>query len=127
MGDLIHPQLSYQIRGALYEVYNVLGPGFRKETYKVDTCTEINRRGIPVSREVDIGVIYKGVPVDRYRLDIVVDSLVILELKAVEEFHPRHQAQLPSYLRASRLHLSMLVNFGSDQIQIKRLANSRGS
>ncbi len=127
MGDLIYPELSYQIRGALFEVYNALGPGFREETYKLAVCAELSHRGVPVSREVDIDVIYKGTCVDRYRLDIVVDSLVVLELKAVEEFHPRHQAQLLSYLRASRLHLGMLVNFGTDEIQIKRLANTRGS
>lgn len=125
MGELLYPELSFQIRGSLFEVYNTLGPGFREETYKIATCTELGRRGIPVSREFDIDVLYKDVLVDRYRLDIVVDSLVILELKAVEELHPRHQAQLLSYLRASRLQLGMLVNFGSDEITIRRVANSK--
>jgi GxxExxY protein len=127
MGELLYPELSYQIRGALFEVYNTLGPGFREETYKLATCAEISRRGISVAREVEVEVLYKGLPIDRYRMDIVVDALVILELKAVEELHPRHHAQLLSYLRASRLQLGMLVNFAGDEIKIKRLANSRGA
>jgi GxxExxY protein len=66
---------------------------------------------------------FKGMPIDRYRLDIVVDSLVVLELKAVDELHPRHAAQLLSYLKASKLRLGMLVNFGSDKIAIERIIN----
>jgi GxxExxY protein len=120
---LLYPELSYQIRGSLYEVYNALGPGFREETYKVATCTEIAQRGINVSREVDIEVIYKGTSIDRYRLDIVVDARVVLELKAVEELHPRHAAQLLAYLKASQLRLGMLVNFGGDKIVIERIIN----
>ena len=123
LATLLYPDLSYQIRGSLYEVYNALGPGFREETYKLATCVEIARRGIVVSREVDIDVMFKGVPIDRYRLDIVVDSLVVLELKAVEELHPRHASQLLSYLKASQLRLGMLVNFGSDKIALERIIN----
>ena len=127
MKDLLYPELSYQIRGALFEVYNTLGPGFREETYKIATCTEIARRGIPVAREVEIKILYKGVGIDTYQLDIVVDALVILELKAVEALHSRHQAQLLSYLRASGLQLGMLVNFGDEEIKIKRVANSHNT
>jgi GxxExxY protein len=125
MRELLYPELSYQVRGALFEVYNSLGPGFREETYKIATCNEILLRGIGVAREVDIKVRYKGVPIDTYRVDIVVDGLIILELKAVEELHPKHQAQLLSYLRASGLQLGLLVNFGGDEIKIRRIANSR--
>jgi GxxExxY protein len=123
MGELLYPELSYKIRGSLYEVYNTLGPGFREETYKIATCTEVARRGIPVAREVEIEVTYKGIPIDRYRLDIVVNELVVLELKAVDELHPRHGAQLLAYLEASHLRLGLLVNFGSNKIQIDRIVN----
>ncbi len=120
MAKLIHEELSYQIRGALFEVYNQLGPGFREETYKIAVVSELQQRGIPVEREVSIDIIYKGLPIDRYRLDIVVDEKVIIELKAVDELHPRHAAQLLSYLKASGLRLGLLVNFGSDQVRIVR-------
>ncbi len=122
MDKLLHADLTYQVRGALYEVYNSLGPGFREETYKLAVCTEIAKRGISVSREHDIDVVYKSIPVDRYRFDIVVDGRVILELKAVDELHPRHQAQLLSYLKASGLTIGMLVNFGGERLKIVRLA-----
>jgi GxxExxY protein len=124
MKDLLYPELSYQIRGALFEVYNELGSGFREETYKVATCVELDRRGLRVSREADIDVVFKGNRIDTYRIDVLVEGLVILELKAVEELHPRHQAQLLSYLRASGLQLGMLVNFGGEEIKIRRVANS---
>lgn len=66
---------------------------------------------------------FKGEVIDTYRLDIVVEDKVVLELKAVEEFHPRHKAQLLSYLKASKLRLGLLVNFGSDELKIIRLIN----
>src|SRR3990172_2400170 len=118
MGSLLYEDLTYQIRAALFEVHKALGPGFKEETYKIATLAELRRRGIPTSREVDIEVKFKGEIVDTYRLDIVVDGKVILELKAVDELHPRHRAQLLSYLKASGLRLGLLVNFGSAKLEI---------
>jgi GxxExxY protein len=120
MGKLIHEELSYTIRGALYDVYDALGPGFREETYKRAVLNELERRGVACARERTIEVAYKGEMIDTYRLDIVVDNKVILELKAVDELHPRFEAQLLSYLRASGLRLGTLVNFGAERIQITR-------
>ena len=119
--ELIHETLTYEVRGALMEVYNALGPGFREETYKQAVIAELRRRNIPVERERSIPVTYKGEVVDTYRLDVVIDEKVILELKAVEEFHPRHRAQMLSYLKVSGLRLGLLVNFGTDKLQIQRI------
>ncbi len=80
---LVYQELSYQIRGVLYEVYNTLGPGFREETYKLAVVNELQRQGITVVREVDFEITYKGVVIDLYRADIVIDGKVILELKAM--------------------------------------------
>ncbi len=123
MSPLIHEELSYQVRGILYEVYNTLGAGFREETYKLAVLNELGRQGIPAAREVDCEVLYKDVVVDVYRADIVVDGKIILELKAVDELHPRHTAQLISYLKASGLRVGLLANFGSDRLQIVRRVN----
>ena len=120
---LVYEELSYQVRGALYEVYNTLGPGFREETYKLAVLNELGRRAIPAVREVDCEVLYKDVVIDMYRADIVVDAKIILELKAADELHPRNIAQLISYLKASGLRVGMLVNFGNDRIQIIRKVN----
>lgn len=118
---LIHETLTYEIRGALMEVYNTLGTGFREETYKQAVIAELRRRGIGTEREQPVPVIYKGDVVDTYRLDILVDGKVILELKAVEELHPRHRAQVLSYLKVSGLRLGLLVNFGTHKLQIQRI------
>ncbi|HRE28205.1 MAG TPA: GxxExxY protein [Anaerolineales bacterium] len=118
---LIHETLTYEIRGVLMEVYNTLGTGFREETYKQAVIAELRRRGIGTEREQPVPVIYKGDVVDTYRLDILVDGKVILELKAVEEFHPRHRAQVLSYLKVSGLRLGLLVNFGTHKLQIQRI------
>ena len=121
---LVYEELSYQIRGALYDVYNTLGTGFREETYKLAVVSELDQRGIPVKREVHFEIKYKGKVIDLYRADIVVDDKVILELKVADELHPRHTAQLLSYLKASGLQLGLLVNFGKERVQIVRQANT---
>src|SRR5687767_12072792 len=123
MGKLLYEELTYQIRASLFEVHKSLGPGFREETYKIATLSDLHHRGILTAREVEIQIKYRGVIIDTYRLDIVVDGKVILELKAVDELHPRHAAQLLAYLRASGLRLGLLVNFGSDKLQIIRKIN----
>jgi GxxExxY protein len=120
MSNLLYEELTYQIRAALFEVFNTLGPGFREETCKIAVVTELGRRGIPVAREVTIPISQKGILIDDYRLDIVVDSKIIIELKAVDELHPRHEAQLLSYMKASGLRLGPLVNFGADKLRIVR-------
>lgn len=123
MAALLYQDLTYQIRAALFEVYNALGPGFREETYKLATLAELRRRGLQTTREVDIDIYFKGEIIDRYRLDIVVENKIVLELKAVEILHPRHEAQLLSYLKASGLQLGLLVNFGANKLQIQRFAH----
>lgn len=123
MGKLIYEDLSYAIRGALMEVYNSLGPGFREETYKLATLAEMRRQSIKTAREFEIEIRFKGEIIDKYRIDIVVDEKMILELKSVEQLHPRHRAQLLSYLKASGLRLGLLVNFGSDKLEIERIVN----
>jgi GxxExxY protein len=123
METLLYKELTYQTRGALFEVYNTLGPGCREETYKIATLAEMRRRGMRTAREVAIDIRFKGEIIDTYRLDIVVEDRVILELKAGDALHPRHRAQLLSYLKASGLRLGLLVNFGSDKLEIVRIIN----
>ena len=120
---LLYEALSYEIRGALYEVYQGLGPGFREVTYKLALITELQQRGIPVTREVAFEIKYRDVVIDLYRADIVVDGKVILEIKAMDALHPRHTAQLLSYLKASGVRVGLLVNFGEEPLRIVRKAN----
>ena len=117
---LLHEELTYAIRGVLFDVYNALGPGFREETYRQAVICELTLRKIPFETEKKMEVSYKGKVIDGYKMDLVVDSRVVLELKAVDELHPRFEAQLLSYLRASGARVGMLVNFGSDELMIER-------
>lgn len=121
--NLVYEELTYGIRGCLMEVYNRLGPGFREETYKKALVKELELAGLSSSREHTIEVRYRGGVIDEYRLDFVVEGKVVLELKAVGQMHPRFEAQLLSYLKASGLRIGFLVNFGSSELHIKRLVN----
>lgn len=121
--EIIEKDLSYRLQGAMMEVYNQLGPGFREETYKQALIRELIIRGIPHEVEQPIPIHYRGEKIDEYRLDLLIESRIIVELKAVSELHPRFEAQLLSYLKAARLKLGYLVNFGSDQLVMKRIVN----
>ena len=104
--------LSREIIGAAIEVHKSLGPGLLESAYKFCLCQELKLRGIPFQRQVSLGLEYKGIILeDVYRMDIVVDGLVILELKSVERLEPIHDAQLLTYLRLSRIWLGLLINF----------------
>jgi len=119
-GRIVYKELGYRVQGALRAVYFSLGPGFREQTYQRAVMKELQTQGIPFETEKVIDITYAGEIIDEYRLDLVVDGKIILELKAVDNLHPSHEAQLLSYLKASGLRLGLLVNFGSDKLQIVR-------
>jgi GxxExxY protein len=125
MNKLIHAELTYRIRSALYEVHKNLGPGFREETYRRALLLELGSKGIVSETEKEIPINYQGKIIDLYRMDLVVGGVVIVELKAVEELHPRHEAQLISYLKASGLPVGLLVNFGDTSLRIIRRVNQK--
>jgi GxxExxY protein len=99
-GRILYKELGYQVQGALRAVYFSLGPGFREQTYQRAVMKELERRGLSFEAEKAIEITYAGEMIDEYRLDLVVDGRIILELKAVDSLHPRHEAQVLSYLKA---------------------------
>lgn len=118
--------LSNQVIGAAIEVHRHLGPGLLESAYEECLCHELSLRKVPHARQVPLPVEYKGIKLEcGYRLDVLVDSLVILELKAVEQLDPIHEAQLLTYLRLSKLWLGLLINFNVPVVKngIKRLVN----
>jgi len=123
MSNLIFEDLTYKIRKSLFHVYNQLGPGFREETYKQAMIVEFKKENIPYSCEKSFSIHYRDEFIDEYRVDLLVFDTIVLELKAVAELHPRFEAQLLSYLKATQLKLGILVNFGSDKLDIRRLVN----
>lgn len=121
-------EISYEIRGAIYEVYNTLGPGLLESVYEAGLVTELRDiRGLKVVQQKNLDVLYKGtkLPVD-FRLDLLVEDKVIVELKSVEEMKKVYFKQLTTYLRISNKHLGILVNFNCTDINknIWRIANN---
>lgn len=124
MGKLLHEALSYKTRGTIFRVYNSLGPGFREEVYKQAAKHDLLKSGLPIEVKKHIPIPYENDPaIDTYRLDILVDNKIILELKAVSEIHERFVAQTLSELLASKIELAMLINLGSEPLEIRRLLN----
>ena len=112
MGKLKYEELTESIIGAAIEVHNVLGAGLMESSYEECPCRELSIRGRAFERQVHLPVHYKGVKLGcGYRIDIVVEDTVILELKAVEEVLPIHEAQLITYLKLSNKPVGLLINF----------------
>ena len=107
--------LSYEIRGAAMEVYNHFGPGLMESLYERALVLELQLRDIEVKSQVPVQVSYKGhaISID-YRLDLLVDNLVILELKSVSELTPLHYKQLRTYLKLTNKPLGWLINFNEN-------------
>ena len=110
--QLHHEHLTKQVIEAFYEVYNTLGPGFLESVYRQSMLRELASRDIEASPEHAIAVVFKGVMVGQFRADIVVQKLIIVECKAVYRLAPAHEAQLHHYLKATRLRVGLLLNFG---------------
>ncbi len=107
--------LSYEIRGAAMEVYNHFGPGLLESLYEKAMIVELESRDIPVLSQIPLKVSYKGRLIDAdYRLDLLVDDLIIIELKSVSEILPIHYKQLRSYLRIADKPLGWLINFNEN-------------
>jgi GxxExxY protein len=95
-----------------------LGPGLLESAYEAALLFEIQQLGIPVSRQVPLPMVYKSVSIDQgYRVDLIVDSKVIVEVKSVEALADVHHMQVLTYLRLSGLRLGLLVNFNTDKIE----------
>jgi GxxExxY protein len=124
--DLLYPELSYHVMQAVFEVHNHLGSGFSEEIYETALALEFEAQEIPFERQKQIQVHYKDRFAGTYRLDMVVDKKIILELKAVSSLNDIFQAQLHSYLAATGLQLGILINFGSKRVQSIRIPNIPG-
>lgn len=109
---LSQPELTEPIIQAFYRVYNVLGHGFLEKVYKNAMIIELNKRGIKAETNARIVVYYEGHEVGEYFADLLVEHKVIIELKAAESLAKEHHAQLLNYLKASKIDIGLLLNFG---------------
>ena len=105
-------KLTGEIIGAAIEVHKALGPGLLESTYEECLCHEFKLRSFLFERQKELPIEYKGVKLDcGYRLDIVVEKTIILELKSCDKIEPIHKAQLLTYLKLSGLNLGLILNF----------------
>ena len=120
-------ELTDRVIGACIEIHRALGPGLLESAYEECLCYELSAAGIRFERQKPLPVHYKGVNLDcGYRLDLVIEQKLIVELKAVESLLPIHEAQLLTYLKLSGLTLGLLINFNVPVLKsgIKQIANN---
>ncbi|MDP2767501.1 MAG: GxxExxY protein [Candidatus Methanoperedens sp.] len=109
---ILEKDLTEQIIGAAIEVHRYLGPGLLESTYQECLCHELNMRGLKFECQKPIPLEYKGIKLDcGYRLDILVEGKIVLELKTVEAIMPVHEAQLLTYLRLTNVKVGLIINF----------------
>jgi len=123
---MTHDEITFEIRGAVYDVYKVLGPGLLESVYEEALVYELEQRGLKVERQKQVPIIYKGnVLRTDLRLDLLVEDKVIVELKSVEEMKKVFGKQLLTYLRLMNKRVGLLVNFNTDNIlhAIQRVVN----
>lgn len=118
---LKHSDTTEKIIGVFFDVYNELGHGFLESVYQESMALALADAGLRVEREVLVPVFFRGNSVGDYRADLVVDGVVIVELKTVKTLDAAHEAQLFHYLRATEIEVGILLNFGPKP-QFKRIA-----
>lgn len=110
-------ELSYKIRGAIFKVYNELGPGLLESVYEIVLAHVLAQEGLDVKCQVCLPVIFEGLRLEAgFKIDLLVNDLVIVEIKSVEELKKVHHKQIITYLKLSGKKLGLLVNFNSDEI-----------
>ncbi|NOZ29078.1 MAG: GxxExxY protein [Chloroflexi bacterium] len=114
-----HSRLTSAIINAFYHVYNTLGYGFLEKVYENALAHELRSRGFDVIQQAPIRVHYDGIVVGEYYADLLINGLVIVELKAAEAIAPEHEAQLLNYLKATEIEVGLLLNFGPEP-QVRR-------
>jgi GxxExxY protein len=116
-----HSELTGEILGAFYNVYNRMGYGFSEKVYENALAIELKKLGFKVEQQKLICVYYDDLPVGEYFADMLINGIVILELKAVRELLPEHEAQLLNYLKASLVEVGLLLNFGPKVQHIRKI------
>ncbi len=119
-----HDKITHEILDSAYKVHSALGPGLLESAYKTCLAYELKKKGFKVEVEKPIPLVYEEIKLDcGYRLDILVEDAVIVELKSVECFTEVHTAQVLTYLKLTNKHLGLLINFNTKSLKngIKRL------
>jgi len=113
-------EITYEIRGAIFEVNKILGHGFLEKVYENALLIELKKRNLKVESQVPLKVKYKEQNVGEYFADIIVEGTILIELKALEKLEKVHEAQILNYLHAIRIPIGLLVNFSYPKAEIRR-------
>ena len=119
--DLQNKEVTEQVIGAAFEVHRVLGYGFLERVYQRAMQVELGQRGLKAEIESSLQVHYKGVLVGEYRADLFVNDAVIVELKVAKSYMPEDEPQLLNELKATGIKVGLLINFGRDKVEFKRM------
>jgi GxxExxY protein len=124
MVELIHPELSYNVQGACYDVYNELRYlELSEKAWENALMIALEERGVSARRQVEYELRYKGYRIGRFFGDVLAGEKILLELKATIELQPVDEAQIITYLKVTGLKLGLLINFGGSKLEIKRIPN----
>lgn len=118
---MLHEELTRKIIGAFYKVYNTLGYGFLEKVYENSLKIELISSGFKIEQQKNIKVFYEGYDVGDYFADLIVNDLVIIELKAADAICEEHEAQLLNYLKATDKEVGLLFNFGKEAKFIRKV------
>ncbi len=115
-----HSDVTDRIIGVFYDVYNVLGYGFLEKMYERAMVMRLEKAGLSVRPQEQIDVYFDGELIGHYLADLVVNDVVLVELKAADRLAPEHEAQLLNYLRATDIEVGLLLNFGNEAKVVRR-------
>jgi GxxExxY protein len=119
----MNEELTEKIIGCAYTVANTLGAGFLEKVYETALAHELRKARLEVRQQSPVIVYYDGLVVGEYVADLLVENEILVELKAVKTLDSIHMAQCMNYLKATKLRVCLLINFGSPRIEVKRIIN----
>ena len=123
MGEILYKELSYKIVGLAMKVHRALKNGLPEAIYQRALCHELRKENISYETERRTQVVYDGEMIGTFRMDLIVEDAVLLELKAVDALADQHRSQTLAYLKATKLRLGLLINFGVKSLKVERIVN----
>jgi len=121
--EILYPELSYQIVGCAFEVYNTIGPGLLEKQYQKAMAVEMTQKGLAFTEQAYYPIEYKGANIGKGFMDFLVEQKVVVELKRGDHFSRNHIEQVVTYLKHSNLQLGLLIHFTKDSVKHKRILN----
>jgi len=125
--QLLYSEITGPVIGAAMEVHKILGPGFLESVYEEAFAIELDLQEIPYKRQYAIDIFYKEKLAKHFVCDFIIEDVVVVELKALSELGDIEKAQILNYLKATKLPVGLLLNFGARSLEYKRFANTKSA